>query len=422
MLNAFTSILRTFVQSFVLFIMIINIHYSFINTKIPISISLISFITLVLSTLLMNILKPHLYDIITFAILFILNMVFFGENLKLAFASSMLTSALFYTCLNIIANLFSIFTNVFANITVCLLVASLLFTLVSIPIQKYIHDNINKISLVLQEMTLPLFITIVVYTTIIRTLMRVNLGLSDFILVQKIVFILCESISSLSFIYYFIETKYSKMQSDIVTNNMNNTIDKLRVIKHDYDNILQCINGYIVTKQYDGLNYYISELTNETKDIDYNTGFSEELIHQPALFGVLSAKYHIALSKKIDFNIKIDTDLSLISYNKAKLSRIIGILLDNAIEASEKTKNKKVIIHIGEDKDTNSTFIQVKNSVLDKNIDINNIFEKGVSSKKIKSGIGLWEVKKLVNAAPNSHIITNIKDNLFSQTLVINNV
>ena len=384
MLNAFTSILRTFVQSFVLFIMIINIH-----------------------SLLMNILKPHLYDIITFAILFILNMVFFGENLKLAFASSMLTSALFYTCLNIIANLFSIFTNVFANITVCLLVASLLFTLVSIPIQKYIHDNINKISLVLQEMTLPLFITIVVYTTIIRTLMRVNLGLSDFILVQKIVFILCESISSLSFIYYFIETKYSKMQSDIVTNNMNNTIDKLRVIKHDYDNILQCINGYIVTKP---------------KDIDYNTGFSEELIHQPALFGVLSAKYHIALSKKIDFNIKIDTDLSLISYNKAKLSRIIGILLDNAIEASEKTKNKKVIIHIGEDKDTNSTFIQVKNSVLDKNIDINNIFEKGVSSKKIKSGIGLWEVKKLVNAAPNSHIITNIKDNLFSQTLVINNV
>ena len=103
------------------------------------------------------------------------------------------------------------------------------------------------------------------------------------------------------------------------------------------------------------------------------------------------------------------------------MSRIIGILLDNAIEATEKAASKKINVIISKD-DNDSTFIQIENSVRDKNIDIESIFEKGVSSKKIKSGIGLWEVKKLVNSAPNSHIFTRVKDNIFSQTLVIDNV
>ena len=53
------------------------------------------------------------------------------------------------------------------------------------------------------------------------------------------------------------------------------------------------------------------------------------------------------------------------------------------------------------------------------NININKIFEKGESSKTEKSGLGLWEVKKIISSKDNSQIYTNIVDNTFYQTIVI---
>ena len=47
------------------------------------------------------------------------------------------------------------------------------------------------------------------------------------------------------------------------------------------------------------------------------------------------------------------------------------------------------------------------------------IFDKGVSSKKVKSGLGLWEVKNIISKKQNSQIYANIENNTFSQTIVI---
>ena len=52
---------------------------------------------------------------------------------------------------------------------------------------------------------------------------------------------------------------------------------------------------------------------------------------------------------------------------------------------------------------------------------MNKIFEKGVSSKRIKSGLGLWEVKRLVDSKKNSEIYTTVNNNMFSQELIIQN-
>ena len=41
--------------------------------------------------------------------------------------------------------------------------------------------------------------------------------------------------------------------------------------------------------------------------------------------------------------------------------------------------------------------IVIKNTYSNKDVDITKIFLKGYSSKKVKSGLGLWEVKEILN-------------------------
>lgn len=421
MINTGIHISRIFVQTLILYHLIGTIFFDFTNTKVSLVKTIFAFSSLGISSYVMALFTTNYYDIYLFCSLFLVNKLILKESFKLSLASSVIISALYNICLCAFYNVASLFTNISIYSSLCLLCSAILLEILSIPIFIYIKKNSKKISLVLQETTIPLIVVTVIYTVMMRMLIFAKLNYSVIGVIFKFLFVICEVFSSFSFIYYFIETKYSKTQSEIAECNLNNTIDKLRIIKHDYDNILQSINGYIVTKQYDNLNAFIQNLVGETKAINYDTSLIENLNAQPALFGVISSKYHIALSKKIDFNIKINTNLNFISYNIASLSRIIGILLDNAIEATEKAASKKINVIISKD-DNDSTFIQIENSVRDKNIDIESIFEKGVSSKKIKSGIGLWEVKKLVNSAPNSHIFTKVKDNIFSQTLVIDNV
>ena len=68
----------------------------------------------------------------------------------------------------------------------------------------------------------------------------------------------------------------------------------------------------------------------------------------------------------------------------------------------------------------NSTqIIIVENTYKDKNLDMNKIFEKGVSGKENHTGLGLWEVRKLVRKNKNVNLISDTKNGLFKQQLEI---
>ena len=103
----------------------------------------------------------------------------------------------------------------------------------------------------------------------------------------------------------------------------------------------------------------------------------------------------------------IVTNIAEIQFPMPELSRILGILLDNAIEATSKLEQDKQYIRLEMKFDNRkcADVIRVINTY-DTSIDINldEIYKKGVSSKKVKSGIGLWEVKKLIAKVPSAQI------------------
>ena len=75
-------------------------------------------------------------------------------------------------------------------------------------------------------------------------------------------------------------------------------------------------------------------------------------------------------------------DLSTIKIKIYDFARILGILLDNAIEASEECEEKIINITFRNDAKNNMQLIIIENTYNNKDIDTEKIFEKGVTEKE----------------------------------------
>ena len=229
-------------------------------------------------------------------------------------------------------------------------------------------------------------------------------------------------------LYFKYNICYSESQNELKNEKIYNKtltelVDSLRILKHDYDNIIQSINGYIITKQYDLLEEHMKKLSSETLNISNIQSLSPEIINQPAIYGIIGAKYFLATRKNISFKLSVLTNINEICFDFSDLSRILGILLDNAIEASEKTNNPHISLTFSYNSSKNATMIEIKNSIVENTqIDTNKIFNKGYSSKKVKSGLGLWEVRKIISSSNNSQIFAEVKNNEFCQTIIIEQI
>lgn len=174
------------------------------------------------------------------------------------------------------------------------------------------------------------------------------------------------------------------------------TIEECRILKHNLKNELYAMKSSLPHEYQDLLNKII---------IKYNKNY--EWINNigdipGGLQGLIYLKINEANQKKI--NIYINTDKSIKTNEKdyLDLCNIVGILLDNAIEASKLTKKRIIEINIKEDIDEiNIKIINLFNN----SIDTSKIGEKNYSTKEFKSGLGLNYIKKV----KNSNINVNFK-------------
>ena len=99
------------------------------------------------------------------------------------------------------------------------------------------------------------------------------------------------------------------------------------------------------------------------------------------------------------------------------MCKILGIVIDNAIEACEKTKNKLLTIDSYNIK--NSVIIEVTNSCKEKNIDISSLHKKGYSSKGKNRGFGLHIAHMLLKNSKHLKMEQDCVNNLFITKIII---
>ncbi len=199
--------------------------------------------------------------------------------------------------------------------------------------------------------------------------------------------------------------------------------DNMRGFKHDFNNIVQGIGGYIATNDMSGLKKYYSQLLKDCNRSNNLTALNPTLINNPAIYNILATKYHKADEIGVEINLNIFIDLNELEkcVKVYELTRIIGVLMDNAIEAAAECKDKNVQVSFRKETSRNRFIMIIENTYKNKDIDIDKIFEKDFStkSKKTNSGIGLWEIRQILKKNNNLNLYTSKNDKYFSQQLEI---
>lgn len=197
-----------------------------------------------------------------------------------------------------------------------------------------------------------------------------------------------------------------------------------RKFKHDYINMLIPLKEYIDTSNVNDLkDFFYDNVLNMDKNIKWNNTNIDKLkyIKIPPLKALLSTKLIKALISGINIKVEIIEDISQISMNTMDLCRILGILLDNAIEASKMCDLPKLYFCICIKKDY--VVIAIHNNFENAKPVIHKIYKKGFSTKGDGRGLGLYILKNIIDTKyDNVFINTSVENNMFIQELWVKNI
>lgn len=227
------------------------------------------------------------------------------------------------------------------------------------------------------------------------------------------------SFFSLSKIISLSTTKKQLESAEEYNKTLHILHDSVRGFKHDFDNIVTTIGGYINTNDMDGLKNYYSQLEEDCSRVNNLYILNPDNINNPGIYNLLTTKYNEAEEKGIKVTLTVLLDLNDLHMKIYEFARILGILLDNAIDAATECDSKVLNIVFRNEAKNNRNIILIENTYKDKDVDIDQIFNKGVTGKENHTGLGLWEVKQILKKNNNVNLYTTKNEQYFSQQLEI---
>ena len=227
------------------------------------------------------------------------------------------------------------------------------------------------------------------------------------------------SIYSLTRIMKLVSTTQKLESAEEYNKTLHILHDSVRGFKHDFDNIVTTIGGYIKTNDMEGLEKYYSQLQEDCSKVNNLYILNPDIINNPGIYNLLTTKYNEAEEKDIQVTLTFLLDLNNLHMKIYEFARILGILLDNAIDAASECDKKVMNIIFRNDSKNNRNLIIIENTYKDKNVNIENIFNKGFTGKENHTGLGLWEVRQILKKNNNINLHTDKNDEIFIQQLEI---
>lgn len=203
------------------------------------------------------------------------------------------------------------------------------------------------------------------------------------------------------------------------TKSLSLLYDNVKGFKHDFDNITNTIGGFIKNNDLEGLKKYYYSLNIEFNKINTLEFLSPTLINNPGIYCLLNSKYFRAKDFNVHINLEFFVNLNDFRINMYEFSRILGILIDNAIEAAKDSEEKIINLKFRNELANNRHIVIIENSYKNKDVNVDEIFDKGKTGKQNHSGLGLYEVRNYIKKANNLNLFTSKNDKYFIQQLEI---
>ena len=165
---------------------------------------------------------------------------------------------------------------------------------------------------------------------------------------RTFIFVVIVSIASLIFFdRYQVKHEIIEREQAITTQNIlkekeylnkyNDSIDEIRTMRHDMHNTLHIIHGYLEAEQTSEATEYVSHLLGIMNN-------SSALVHVgiPCIDSVFDDKLKMMNKKNIKYTEHI-AHVNIGCIERNSLAILIGLALDNAIEAAEKVEHNRFI-------------------------------------------------------------------------------
>ena len=214
-------------------------------------------------------------------------------------------------------------------------------------------------------------------------------------------------------------TKQDLEETKLYNKTLTILHDNMRCFKHDFNNILQAIGGYIQINDMEGLKKYYKQILKDCEKVNNLYVLSPDVINNPAIYSILASKYYSADAKGITISLDVFLDLNDLKMQVYEFTRILGILLDNAIEASSECEEKIINITIRNEENKHRQVLIISNTYPNKDVDTEKIYEKAYTTKPNNTGLGLWEVRKILSKNNNLNLFTTKNSEFFTQQLEI---
>jgi two-component system sensor histidine kinase AgrC len=313
-------------------------------------------------------------------------------------------------------------------------VSTVITIIISVSIGKLIRRNSERLTIALtKSQSLVVLLGYILTLVFFIYQLYFSQRITDSLLNTAINgFISLSVFMSLMFaLYYFLDSvkrsienanKQERLsQLEAYNAGLEQVTQEMRHFRHDYRNILLSMESYIRDGNMDGLKTYF------TKDIYpfvYRLESSNVMIDRlqalkiTELKSLVASKLTQAQERGIAVQIEVSDSSEVLNFDTLELTRIIGIFLDNAIEAALETEAKEVKFILL--RDCGDTLIIVANTTSGPLPSVETLRGKGYSTKGSERGLGLYYVNEVMKRMRQKAVLlTNVIEGEFIQELRI---
>ena len=322
--------------------------------------------------------------------------------------------------------IFKFNASAYSSLPFSLLISSVLNCLLVYFVSKlnFVSKNIRRLNDIIKKNNKDwiYIILVVILMILLMTFNRYKLNstIEYYIYIVIIIFVV------VSFVYVI----YNKFQRQAMEDKYNESMEYVlryeKIINeqgkknYEYNNQLMVIKGYI--NKPERLSEYLDEVIGEHKTGQNYTVKQLGFLPDGGVKGLI---YH-KLSKMEDNNIKYylyvdqnlkDKDIESFDLKTYRdLTKLLGVFLDNAIDAALKSEEKEIEVEL---KDKDDCLLLTISNTYDKNTDINKVGKSGFTTKGVGHGFGLSIVKDIAKTNSEIETFSSKESDKFIQTAMI---
>lgn len=310
--------------------------------------------------------------------------------------------------------------SIIANITMCILFI-MVTLLLRKPLKKLLKTEISDNTKII-VLSIFTFICITIFFYIFASKFRIDGNSIPYLLAILVFSVVLFSLIKQTIDNYKLTSEYDKLLEFMTT--YENEIENQRILRHEVKNEFRTIRAKICDKQENKeIIEYIDEIVKDKYEVDKEKYAKFGYLPPNGIKGLFYFKTQEAEKRNINVAINISKKVkNSIVYNlnikqQRDFGRIIGVILDNAIEASAETEKKQIGIEAYVNLE--SEFKLIVSNTFNNNIEENKIGKEKFSTKGKNRGHGLLLVKQLVNKNDIFELETQLQEELYIQMIKV---